>query len=113
MTVLDVSPDPSRSIASRKDFDGDGAHRFAFSVQTTVRTLDLIAPNEEAYRYFCVHAFFSNSYNFLRLWVIGLQCLLTFGEQLLEQPAGFKVANFNTMLTTLNSKIPQGFNEEQ
>ncbi len=50
MLVIDVYPRASARIASRKDYD-EMVHKYSFTVSTPTRTLDLIAPNEDAYRY--------------------------------------------------------------
>ncbi|EDQ84663.1 uncharacterized protein MONBRDRAFT_34616 [Monosiga brevicollis MX1] len=61
--VTAVYEGPSSNVTSRRDYEPQGKHRFGFSVATTDRVLDLIAPNEQLYR----------------LWVEGLQCILTYG----------------------------------
>lgn len=66
--VLNVFASASEALTSRRDFEPKGKHRFAFTVQTEDRLLDLVAPNEEQFR----------------LWVEGLRCILVYGSHLIQ-----------------------------
>lgn len=48
-----------------------GRHAFAFSVSTSSRTVDIVAPSEQVYK----------------LWVDGLQCVLLYRDYLVQPPA--------------------------
>lgn len=57
--LSDVSDKPSEIIVSRTDYNPGAAHKFAFTLQTHGRRIDVVADNEQTYR----------------MWIDGLRCL--------------------------------------
>eukprot|EP00056_Hartaetosiga_gracilis_P008005 m.114968 g.114968 ORF g.114968 m.114968 type:complete len:848 (+) comp12833_c2_seq12:105-2648(+) len=59
---------PSMNVRNRSDFDPDGQHRYAFTINTAGRKLDVIAPSEPIFL----------------LWVHGVRCLFLYRDNLLR-----------------------------
>jgi ankyrin repeat protein len=77
--IVDVADGPSDRIRARADFDGAGAHKWALTLHTNSRMIDVVArdvtnpdgtvtPAEQIYR----------------TWIDGLRCLKVYGEHILQ-----------------------------
>lgn len=69
--LTDVAEGARPIITERPDYSPDAAHRYAFTLKSKSRTIDLVAASKTEYL----------------IWTEGLRCLKVFGEHLLEVDA--------------------------
>mmetsp|Transcript_17428 Transcript_17428/g.51565 ORF Transcript_17428/g.51565 Transcript_17428/m.51565 type:complete len:433 (+) Transcript_17428:3-1301(+) len=76
--IVDVIDGPSDRIRERADFDADGQHKWAFTLRTNSRMIDVVAhpiSNTDGT---------ISAEHIYRTWIDGLRCLKVYGEHILQ-----------------------------
>lgn len=66
--MIDIDGSASETIKARADYDPEGSHKYAFTLMTHGRRIDVVAESAEIYK----------------LWNDGMRCLKVYGEHILQ-----------------------------
>eukprot|EP00038_Savillea_parva_P010840 m.193182 g.193182 ORF g.193182 m.193182 type:complete len:749 (+) comp18859_c0_seq1:24-2270(+) len=81
--IVDVNDGPLDRILARSDYDAKGTHRYAFTLHTATRTIDVLAKDVVG-----SDGMVTSAERVYRTWIDGLRCLKVYGEHILQGKSG-------------------------